>query len=74
MGLAVLVTGHVHGDTTADGPASPHAVDRLLHLAMAAIAALDGVGGGRQERVVEESKGLLQGGTEELAEYLGDLG
>jgi hypothetical protein len=38
------VAEHVHGDPLADVLLGSDAVDRLLHLAVAAVAALDGIG------------------------------
>ena len=64
LGLAL----HVGGDASADLRLGSDAVDGLLHLAMAAVAAFDGVGGGRQQRVVQEGQGLLQVRREELLE------
>lgn len=57
---------HVQGDAAADAGLGANAIDALLHLAVAAIATLDGVGGSWQELVIEKRQGLLQVGAEQL--------
>lgn len=45
--LRMGVAEHVHGDTVTDVLAGTDPVDRLLHLAVSAVASFHGVGGGR---------------------------
>ena len=52
----------------------PNAVDTFLHLAMAAVAALDGIGGGRQQPVIEKGQRLVDIGRKERLQGLADLG
>ena len=68
--LGLGVAKHVHGDALADMRAGADTVDRLLHLAMAAITAFDGVGGRRQQGIIQEGQSLFQGGREQLVERL----
>src|SRR2546430_5011220 len=42
----------VQGDTVVDVLLGANAIDRLLHLAVAPVAQLDGVGGGRKQKTV----------------------
>jgi len=70
-----LVTGRrsqvalpVQSDAAADGLAGADAIDGLVHLAVSPVAALDRVGGGRQQRIVQERQGLFEMGREQLAE------
>jgi hypothetical protein len=50
--------------------AGAHAVNHLLHFAVPAIAAFDGVGSGWQQGLVEEGQGLFHGGGKQLLERL----
>ena len=68
--LGLGVAAHVHRDALADMEAGPDTINRLLHLAVAAVAPFDGVGGRRQQGIVQESQGLLQVGREQLLECL----
>ena len=70
--LRLCIAEHVHGDALADVRAGADAVDGLLHLAVPAVAPLDGVGGGREQGVVQEDQRLFQCGREELLERLAD--
>ena len=64
VGLGVAL--HVQGDSALDVFLGADAVDGLLHLPMAAVAPLHGVGRGRQERIVQERQRFLEGGGERL--------
>jgi len=66
------VAEHVGGDPLADVRSGPDAVNGLLHLAVTPVAALDRVGGGRQERIIQERQGLFEVGREQLAERLAE--
>jgi hypothetical protein len=68
--LGLGIAEHVHGDSFADVRAGADAVDRLLHLAVAAIAPFDGIGGRRQQGIVQEGQRLFQRGREQLVERL----
>lgn len=57
---------HVHGDSAPEDVDRPHPVDRLLHLAMAPVASLHGVGCRGQKVLVEERQGLGHRGREEF--------
>jgi len=49
---------HVHRNALADVQLGSDAVDRLLHFAVAPVAAFDGVGCRRKQRIIEERQGL----------------
>ena len=66
------VTLHVQGDSALDVRLSADAVDGLLHLPVASVAPLHGIGGGRQERIVQERQRFLEARGEELLEGLAD--
>ena len=70
FGLGVAL--HVQGDSALDVLLGADSIDGLLHLPMTAVAALHGVGGGRQERIVQERQRSLEVGGEELREGLAD--
>jgi hypothetical protein len=70
--LRLCIAEHVHGDALADVLAGADAVDGLLHLAVPAVAPLNGVGGGREQGIVQEDQRLFQCGREELLERLAD--
>jgi len=70
--LGLRVAEHVHGDAPADVLGGADAIDRLLHLAVSAVASFDRVGGRRQQGIVQERQGLFQRGREELLERLAD--
>ena len=67
-----LVPFHVQGDALADVLGRADGVDASLGLAEAAVAALDGVAGGRQQPVIQEGQGLFQVGREQFAERAAD--
>ena len=67
-GRTLDLAEHVQGDPAADRRLSSDPVDRLLHLAMPAVAPFHRVGGRTQQAVVEEGQGLLQVGGLELLE------
>jgi hypothetical protein len=48
-------------------------VNRLLHLAVATVATLYGVGGRWQQFIIEKRQGLLQVGRRKLAQNLANL-
>src|SRR4030042_1830249 len=66
--LGLCVAEHVYRDALADMLAGANAIDRLFHLAVPTVAAFDGVGGGRQQGIVQEGQRLFQRGREELLE------
>ena len=68
--LGLGVAEHVGGDPLADVGTGADAVDGLLHLAVAAVAALHRVGRGRQERIVQERQGFFEVRREEFAQRL----
>ncbi len=70
--LRMGVAEHVRRDTLMDVRDGTDTVDRLLHLAMSAVASFDGVGGGRQQGVVQEGQRFFQRGREEFFERLAD--
>ncbi len=49
-----------------------HAVDALLHFAMSAVAAFDGIGRRRQQFVIEEGQGFVEIGREQLVQRFAD--
>jgi len=59
--LTLGVAEHVQGDSLADVQAGSDAIDRLLHLSMTAIATFDGVGGRRQQGIIQKGQRLLKG-------------
>jgi hypothetical protein len=56
------LTDHVQGNAINDVLLGANTVNSFLHFAMATVAALHGIGGGRQQFIVEESQGFLQVG------------
>jgi hypothetical protein len=68
--LSLGVAEHVQGDSPADVQAGLDAIDRLLHLSVAAIAAFDGIGGRRQQGIIQEGQRFFQGGREEFLQCL----
>jgi len=52
--LSLGVAEHVQGDSLADVQAGSDAIDRLLHLSVAAVASLDGIGGRRQQGIIQQ--------------------
>jgi hypothetical protein len=67
------IAKHVKGDAIAQAVPGTHAVDRFLHLAVTAVAAFHGVGGRRQQLVVQEGESLLQVGAKEFLKGLAYL-
>ena len=67
-------TPHIQRKTGTDLLVRAHPVDVLLHLAIAPVASLHRIRGGRQQFVVEKRQGFLQGGGKELLECLAQLG
>lgn len=61
---------HVQGDAAADRRLGADSIHGLLPLAVTAVATLDGIGCGRQQRIVQERQGLLDVGREEFVECL----
>ena len=55
-----LVAFHVQGDPLPDVFGRADRVDATLGFAVAAVAAFDGVAGGRQQAVIQEGQGLFQ--------------
>jgi len=64
--LGLGVAEHVGGDSLAQVRGGPDAAVRLLHLAVTPVAALDRVGGGRQERIIRERQGLFEVGRKQF--------
>jgi len=60
------VTENIQGDSLADVRAGSDAVNGLLHLSVAAVAAFDGIGGRRQQGIIQEGQGFFQGGREQF--------
>ena len=52
---------HVQSNAAADRRTGSDSIDGLLHLAVTAVAAFDGVGRGRQQGIVQERQGVGQG-------------
>src|SRR5579871_6780101 len=71
--LAVRLAEHVQGDAVVHVLPGANPIDRLLHLAMAAVASFHGVGGGRQQFIVQERQRLVQVGGMELIQHLANL-
>ena len=63
---------HVQRNAALDLFLASDAIDRLLHLAVTPVATLDGVGGGRQQLLIQESQRLLQGRGEDLMQGLAE--
>ena len=57
-----------------DVRAGPNTVDTFLHLPMTAIAALDRIGGGRQQPVIEKGQRLVNISRKERLQGLAHLG
>jgi|WetSurMetagenome_2_1015567.scaffolds.fasta_scaffold2177805_1 hypothetical protein len=68
--LSQSVPDHVHRDAAADVLCGSNAIDGLLHLAVAAVAAFNGIGGCGQERFVEKRQRLFNGWGKEFIERL----
>ena len=66
-------TPHIERQTRTDLRLRPHPVDLLLHLAIASVAPLHRIRGRRQQLVIEEREGFLQGRGKELLERLARL-
>ena len=64
------VAEHIEGDALVDLFTSADTIDGLLHLTVASIAPFDGVGGCRQQGIIQEGQRLVQGGREQLVERL----
>jgi hypothetical protein len=64
--LGLGIAKHVGGDSLAQVRGGPDAADRLLHLAVTPVAALHRVGGGRQERIIQERQGLFEVGRKQF--------
>ena len=64
--FGMRLSDHSKGDTGYETCRAADAVDALGHCAMAAVPALDRVGCGRQQLVVEQCEGGLQGGRADL--------
>jgi len=58
--LLLRITEHVQSDTVGDMLLRAHPIHGLLHFAVATVAALHGLGGGRKQFVVEKRQGLVQ--------------
>ncbi len=68
--ISQSIADHVQCDAAADMLLGANAIDGLLHLAVAAVAAFNGIGGGGQKGLVEEGQRLFDGRREELVEWL----
>ena len=67
------IAEHVQGDAIGEVLLSAHAIDRLLHFAVAPIPPFHGVRGGRQEFVIEKCQRLVQVGRAQLGQDRGDF-
>jgi hypothetical protein len=67
------ITEHVQGDAVVDVLLSAHAIDRLLHFAVAPIPPFHGVRGGRQEFVIKKRQRLVQVGRAQLGQDRADF-
>src|SRR5215470_18961390 len=72
--VGVRFTPHIPCQTRTDLRLRPHAVDTLLHLAIAPVAPLHRIRGGGQQLVIEKRQGFFPGGRKELLECLAHLG
>ena len=70
--VAALLTFHVQSDSFGGVALGTNTVDRLLHLAVAAVSSLHGIRRGGQELVVQEGEGFLQVGREQFLQRLSD--
>jgi len=70
--FGLSVAEHVGGDPLADVRGGSDAVDHLLHLAVAPVAALDRVGGGRQQRIIQERQGFFEVGRKQFVQRLAE--
>ena len=61
---------HVDGDALADVVTRTYPIDALLHFTIPAVTAFNGVGGGWQQRIIQERQGLLEIRREQLLERL----
>ena len=68
--LSVSVAKHVQGDASPEILHGTDSVDSLLHLSVAAVAALDGIGCGWEELFVQERQRLVHRGREDLLQLL----
>jgi hypothetical protein len=66
--FGLTFSAHVQNHSMPDGRLRSHSIDGLLHLAIATIASLNCVGGGRQQGIVQEAQGLLERGAEKFAQ------
>jgi len=66
----VGVAKHVQRDSTPKILHRADPIDGLLHLAVTAVAALDGIGGGREKLLIQERQGLIYGRREYLLQFL----
>lgn len=71
--VSALFALHVQRNPRGDVGLGANTVHRLLHLAMTAVAAFDGIGSRRQQVVIEERQRLLQVGGEQLLQGLTEL-
>jgi hypothetical protein len=67
------VAQHIERDALLDVRLRAHATNRLLHLAMPAIATLDGIGRSRQQAVIQKGQGLLRVGGEQRLQRLANF-
>src|SRR5215813_12598867 len=63
-------TRHIQRQACTDLRLRPHAVDTLLHLAIAPVAPLHRVRGGGQQLVIEKREGFVQRGGKEFLQCL----
>jgi len=68
--LRLGLAEHIQRDSLVDMRVRPDAINGFLHLAVAAVAPFDRVGGRRQQRVVQERQGFFQVGREQFLERL----
>jgi len=71
-GLGLGVALHIQGDATLHLCQSPNAINCLLHFAMPAVAALNGIGSGRKQGIVQECQCLFQIGRKKFFQCFAD--
>ena len=67
-------TPHIEGQASPDLSLWAHAIDLLLHLAIAPVAPLHGIGSRGQQLVVEKRQGFFQRGGKELLQRVTEGG
>lgn len=71
--LLLAIAKHVERDPVGDILFRAHPIHSLLHFAVATEATLHGIGGRREQLVVEKCQGLVQVGRAEFVQELPDM-